>query len=456
MKVAIVGGGIMGVSLGYYLAREGVQVEIFEASPSLGGLAGQISLEDGTQVDRFYHAILSSDAHVRGLCAELGIADRLRFSETRSGFYHQGNIHAMNGTLDFLRFPPLGWVDRFRLGLTVLAAQMVKDWRQLESVSVEQWLLRWGGRQAYEQLWRPMLRAKFDDGFDAVPATYIWSRLVRMKSARRGASQKELVGHLIGGHILLVEAMAQRIEEEGGEIHLRSPIDEILIEGGRAWGLRRGSRAYIFDAVICTLQAPIFARLIPDADPAYLQTLDKTEYLGIVSALLVLDRPLSGNWTINITDERFPFTGVIETTTYIDPAHVGGHHLVYLPKYLLPGSSWARMPDDEIRAIWLRELQAMFPLFDQSWIRYFLVHRERYVEPLHRLNGTDEIPGVNTSIEGLYLATTAQIYPGLTNAESLSRHAADVAQAILAGRAQSIPMTAEQLAPELARERVPA
>ena len=57
MKVAIVGGGIMGISLGYFLTQQDIQVEIFEASPLLGGLAGPISLPDGISVDRFYHAV---------------------------------------------------------------------------------------------------------------------------------------------------------------------------------------------------------------------------------------------------------------------------------------------------------------------------------------------------------------------------------------------------------------
>ena len=51
MTVAIVGGGLMGVSLAYYLSRQGVAVEVFEASPELGGLAGSLQLEDGAVVD---------------------------------------------------------------------------------------------------------------------------------------------------------------------------------------------------------------------------------------------------------------------------------------------------------------------------------------------------------------------------------------------------------------------
>lgn len=438
MTVGIVGGGIMGMSLGYFLTKQGISVEIYEASPTLGGLAGPLLLGDGTAVDRFYHAILSSDGHLRDLCAELGIADQLRFRTTRMGFYYDDAIHPMNGIVDFLRFPPLGWLDRARLGLTVLAAQAVRNWRALEEISVETWLTRWGGRNAYEHLWRPMLRAKFDgssdgqaDAFANVPATWIWSRLVRMKSTRRGAKQKEEAGHLLGGYATLMEAMAAKIRTAGGKVHLNAPVQEIVTDGTRLCGLRVDGRLIRHETVVSTMQAPVFSRLIPNAAPAYLEALTDQEYLGIICPLLVLDRPLSGYWTINITDERVPFTGIIETTSYIDPAYVGGHHLVYLPKYTAPGSSWLTKSNAEIEEIWLHHLQRMFPDFDQASIREFRIHRERFVEPLHGVNETEKIPAVATPIQGLYLVTTAQIYPALTNGESVSRHAALAAQQIV-------------------------
>jgi len=195
-----------------------------------------------------------------------------------------------------------------------------------------------------------------------------------------------------------------------------------------------------FDAVVATVQTPIFLQLIPGATQDYLDLIEKTDYLGIVCPLLVLDRPLTGFWTLNITDERIPFTGIIETTTYIDPEYVGGHHLVYLPKYTAPGSPLQTMSDDEIKAMWLQHLVTMFPDFDQKWIRYFLVHRERYVEPLHGLNATHLIPQIRTPTKNLYLGTTAQIYPELTNGESVSQHARRVAETILQdGTVQASP-----------------
>jgi protoporphyrinogen oxidase len=462
MNVGIIGGGIMGISLGYFLSRQGVKVEIFEASPVLGGLAGPLELQDGTEVDRFYHAILSSDSHLRELAAELGIADQLRFRGTRMGFYYDGQIHSMNNLVEFLRFPPLGWIDRFRLGLTVLYAQFVRDWRALESVSVEKWLLRLSGRRTFQNIWRPMLRAKFDGGFQDTPATYIWSRLVRIKSTRSGASQKEEAGHLIGGYATLMKAMADKILAAGGKIHLRTPVQEVSVEYGRghasrgrdgtARGIRVGDQVRAFDAVVVTMQAPVFSRLVPNAPQEYSDYLNQTDYLGIICPLLALDRPLTGYWTLNITDDSIPFTGVIETTAYIDPQYVGGHHLVYLPKYTAPGSDWQKKSDDEIRAIWLDSLKKMFPDFDERSIQYLLIHRERYVEPLHRLNSTHLIPEVKTPVENLYLATTAQIYPALTNGESVSRHARHAAQVILGAQRAQVPAAARPVGAALAAE----
>jgi protoporphyrinogen oxidase len=456
MRVAIVGGGVMGVTLGYFLSKEGVEVEIFEASPGLGGLAGQIRLPDGTMVDRFYHAILSSDMHVRELCDELGIADWFRFHETRTGFYRRGKIHSMDHALDFLRFAPLSLIERAQLAWTVVQAQRVRDWSLLESVGVAEWLTLLGGEGVYEKLWRPMLAAKFDGSFDQTPATYMWSRLVRMKSARKGAAQKELVGHLIGGHIKLIEAMEEQIERAGGVIHLNTPVREIMIAGGRAWGLRLGEEVLSFDAVIATLPVPHVRSLIADAAPAYSEFLSKTAYLGVIAVLLVLDRPLSGYWTLNIIEDGSPLTGVIETTTYIDPHFVGGHHLVYMPKYTAPESRWQTTSDDEVRRVWLEALEGMFPDFDRGWIQYCLIHRERCVEPLHPKNGLSLIPSVTTPIEDLYLATTAQIYPALTNAESVTAHARSVADTVLQSRAKFGPVRIPKSVEEMISEHAAA
>ena len=113
---------------------------------------------------------------------------------------------------------------------------------------------------------------------------------------------------------------------------------------------------------------------------------------------------------------RIPFTGVIETTNLIDPRHVGGYHLVYLPKYVAADSPYARMPDDELRATFLGYLRQMFPDLRDEEIAAVRIGRERYVEPIHPVGATDRIPPVASAVQGLYLANTGQIYPQLRKA----------------------------------------
>lgn len=429
--VAIVGGGIMGVSIAYYLSRQGIACDIFEASPVLGGLAGPLTLPDGIEVDRYYHAILSSDEHLRGLCEELGIADALRFRETRTAVYIGHGLHTMNSLIELLTFKPLSPISRVRLGGTVALAQLYRDWRKLETTDVRDWLVRLGGRRLFEQLWGPMLAAKFDGDPQGIPATWMWSRLVRMKSTRDGANQRERAGHLVGGYATLLAAMAKRITAAGGRIHLETPVSEVTIEAGRATGVVVSGWHQRYASVVMTMQGAIASRLMPSAPSAYRAELERLPYLGIVCPLLVLDKPLSGTWTINIADRSIPFTGIIETTSYIDPALVGGHHLVYVPKYTAPGSKWFTASDAEITRAWLDGLARIVPGFSPSSIRYLQIHRERFVDPLHRI-GAPGVPGMET-IPGLCLATTAQIYPALTNGESVTRHASAAADVVSAG-----------------------
>ena len=420
----------MGVTLGYFLSEAGVPVVIYEGGPTLGGLAGPITLPDGVDVDRFYHAILSSDEHLMALCAALGISDQLRFKPTGTLVFSGGKLVSMNGLVDFLTFPPLRFVDRIRLGLTVVAANRVKNWRGLEQTPMRDWLVKVGGEEVFKRFWGPMLQAKFDGAVGDTPATWMWSRLVRTRSTRKGVNAKEESGHLIGGYRTLLDAMAARIRARGGEIRLSTPISRVALEDGRVTGVMVGDTLVPHDTAVVTMQAPVAARLLPEAPPDYLQRLQGQQYLGIVCPLFVLDRPLTNVWTLNIADGEALVTGVIETTSYIDPKFVGGHHLVYVPKYVAPGSPWLTKSDDEIKAAWIAALKRIAPTFSESHIRHVLVHRERFVEPLHGRGAGDAILPLDAPVRGLHITTTSQIYPALTNGESVTRHARDAAEHI--------------------------
>lgn len=430
MKVAIVGGGLMGVTLAYHLARAGHAIHVYERSPNIGGLATYLDYQ-GVRIDRFYHTILSSDMTMQTLIRETGVEDRLRFTETKQGFYDDGKLYPFNTPKDFMTFPPLNLLQRFRLALQVVYAQLERDAAKMDTIPVEQWLSRISGRGVVEKVWRPLLRAKFDAEAVDVPATYIWSRLRRMMSTRQGVTSKEMMCYLIGGYFTLIEALAKHCTAMGVTLSTSTPVEQIIIEGGRAVGVRVGGEDVAADIVIATVPSPYIAELIPDGPQEYRALLAKQQYLGVMCPLMILNRPLTPYYVLNITDPRIPFTAVVETTNLIAPEHVGGHHLIYLPKYLSPNSEIATWPDERVRDEWMRYFKQMFPDFDDSSVVEFLVQRARYVEPLRPMGTTHEIPHIQSPIPGMFVANTVMLYPDLSNGEAVTSLAKRVIGVVL-------------------------
>lgn len=430
-NIAIVGGGIMGVALAYKLAQAGLRVTVYERGDNLGGLASYM-LYDGVRMDRFYHTILSSDTSMQSLMEESGVADKRHFTATKQGFYDRGKLYDFNTPVDFMLFPPLNPVQRFRLGLQVIYAQFESDWRKMDTIPVEDWLIKVSGRGAYNKVWKPLLRAKFDTTAESVPATYIWSRLRRMMGTRQGVTSKEMMCYLENGYYTLIEALAKKCEALGVTFHLKAAVNEIVIENGRATGLRLDDSFHAYDAVISTLASPILSGLIPNAPPNFRALLAKQQYLGVLCPLLILKKQLVPYYVVNITDESIPFTAVVETTNLIDPQHVQGYHLVYLPKYLAPDSELAQWSDEKVKAEWMTHFRRMFPDFADSDIVAFIVQRAKYVEPIRPMGTLDEIPAIQSPVERLYMGNTVMIYPDLGNGEAVTRYAAKVAEQVIA------------------------
>ena len=430
-SVAIIGGGIMGVTLAYRLSQQGFKVTIYERGQDIGGLASYIPY-DGVRIDRFYHTILSSDMSMQTLIEESGVKNRLHFTATKQGFYDNGNIYPFSTPVDLMRYPPLTVFQRIRLGLQIIYAQFEDDWQKIDLIPVERWLVKVSGRSVYEKVWKPLLRAKFDTTSEHVPATYIWSRLKRMMGTRQGVTSKEMMCYLENGYYTLIEALATRCKDQGVTIHLNTAIQKIVLENGRAIGIQiEGGQFVKHDLIISTLPSPLLGDLIPDTPQAFRDQLMQQKYLGVLCPLFILKKSLIPYYVLNITDETIPFTAVVETTNLIDPVHVKGHHLIYLPKYLAPGNEMATWPDEKVKTEWLYYLKNMFPDFDEVWITDVIVQRARYVEPIRPMGTLHQIPTIKTPIPGMYMGNTVMIYPALGNGEAVTSFADKIVTQIL-------------------------
>ena len=122
---AIIGGGMLGMTLALRLSQKGYKVTIFESAAKTGGLTSSWQM-DGVVWDRFYHVILMSDLNTRKILKEIGLEDELRWVETKTGFYSDGKLYSMSNLIEFFKFPPINLVDKFRIGLTIFVASKIR------------------------------------------------------------------------------------------------------------------------------------------------------------------------------------------------------------------------------------------------------------------------------------------------------------------------------------------
>jgi protoporphyrinogen oxidase len=196
-----VGGGMLGLTMAWDLAREGRRISVLEAGSTPGGLASPWKLGDVVW-DRHYHVTLLSDSSLRGLLGELDLDREMRWNKTRTGFYCHGRLHPFSSAIDFARFPLLNPLEKIRFGLAVLRASRLPSPESIESLTVEEWLTRISGKPVFEKIWRPLLRAKLGDDYQTTSATFMWATIQRLYAARRSGLREELFGYLPGGYSL--------------------------------------------------------------------------------------------------------------------------------------------------------------------------------------------------------------------------------------------------------------
>ena len=417
MKVAIIGGGIIGLTLGYSLIKEGHNVTILEKNSQAGGQARSLKINDFT-IERYYHCILGSDLNVISLIKELGINDKLFFVDATSGCYSEGKIYPMSKPADFLTFPPLSFFERSRLALGSQYIRLVPDWKALDNISLKGYLEKIYGKKVYNKFWKYLFKAKFDRTVDKLSATYIWSRVKRISSSDQKLLGWDKIGYLRnGGYSMIVNKLNGEIEKNGGKVLLNKNVKKFIIEKNKIKGIELEDGIFEADKVISTIDLDSYKHLFPDGYDDYQRSLD-IDYMNIICVMLISKKKLTPYHTLYILDENIPFTGIIEMTNLIDPSDVGGKNIIYLSKYISPGNPYFDKPSQELIDDFVSWLIKMFPEYDISNIEQTFCSKEKSVEPVHCIGSGNEIP-VITPVEELYLINSSQIHPKIPHCNAL-------------------------------------
>ena len=448
LRVAVVGAGITGLVAARGLLREGFSVSLYERWPDVGGQASAFDLGNGVWIDRYYHHLFESDAHMIALHDEL-LPGQLEWHRSSVGMLAGGRIWPFTAPFDLLRYTPLAPIDRVRFGLSVLRLQRCRDQEWLDETPAVEWLRGACGEAALNAVWGPLLLRKFGTEADRVPLAWLASKLALRRKLRGKSAGREMLGYPKASFQRIAWALADEIQHAGGEIELDRGLVRVE-RAGNGYLLRcsapkayrsvgdspavSGREAHA-DLVLLTTPTHVTRSLV-DWPARFAARLDDWSYRAAVVLLLELVRPFSDTYWVNVVDRDAPFLGLIEHTNLV-PAERYPARYLYVSNYVAPGSPLLRMSADELLERYIPALRRASRTFSEHFVRRRWVFREPAAQPVPRVGQRARLLPFASPRHGLFIANTTQIFPedrGTNYSVRLGQDAANAMAVAVRGR----------------------
>ncbi|OYR75656.1 NAD(P)/FAD-dependent oxidoreductase [Halorubrum ezzemoulense] len=420
-EIAVVGGGIAGLTAAYRLQEHGFDVCVFEASDDLGGLAS-VYETSGDPIEKFYHHLSKSEETIVELAKELGIGKDIEWKIGKNAYYINGDIHPMDKPWEIFSFPYWNLYDKFRLGMLTLDIDVrggipkFDTYEQLsdfEDVPVEEFAREHTTPNVYETFFEPLLDAKFGSRKDDVSAAWLLGRI--KFRGERDILRGEILGYLDGGFGRLLDSLINAVGRENIESNTR--VTDIQTVDNEVTGLTAEredetgesvTESHNVDSVVVATMPNVLEDLT-----GYSCDID---FQGTVCSVISMEESLLETYWLNIADDA-PFGALIEHTNFIEKERYGGEHLLYVARYIQsPDEDVWQQTDDEIRETWLSGIESLFPEFDRDSVNWVRTARNPRTAPVYERGYLDMVVPYDLSEEvadGVYyagMASSAQ-YP---------------------------------------------
>ncbi|MGH9615135.1 MAG: hydroxysqualene dehydroxylase HpnE [Acidobacteriaceae bacterium] len=269
-EVAVIGGGLAGLSAACALAQTGYRVHLIEQRPYVGGRASSYQHPGtGEVVDNCQHVLLGCCTNLIAFYRQLDVADQIRWfdrivflepggrrSLLRSGYLPAPFHHATS----FLRSSALSMADKFAISRGMLS--FLRGVPPDNGEDFAAWLARHGQtKRAIDRFWNPVLVSALNEDLDRVSTHYaaMVFRMAFMRSARGGwmgvpkIPLSELYSHAVGF-----------IQSHGGQVDLRKTAETFQYdERHRQWRVGCEGTIINVDALVLAVPFESMRKLLP-------------------------------------------------------------------------------------------------------------------------------------------------------------------------------------------------
>lgn len=392
MRVAIIGGGYLGLSSAVFLVQKGFKVDIYEKCSDLGGLAA--SFNPGYfswNLEKYYHHIFQNDHDIINFAKFLDVP--LFFSKPDTSCYIDGEQLKLDDPNSLLSFKPLPFFSRIQTGFGLAILKLLKNGKFLEKITCANSLPYIMGKKSYEKIWKPLLVAKFGKYHEIVNMAWFWARIYK---------RTKQLGYIQGGFDALVNAMILFIKKFETNFFYNSSVQNIKI---------KKNYCYIndkkYDAVLITTPAS----LIPKVDTQEIGNFPKINYLWGQNLIIELKYKLIDNYWLNILEKNWPFLVVVEHTNFIDRSNYHNNHIIYIGNYLENNDYRLLLAEQELFDLYFPYLKKINIDFKKSWINNFYKFQSPFSQPVFPVNYSQYLPSFKTKFNNVYIANMSMVYP---------------------------------------------
>lgn len=391
-KVAIIGGGLSGLSCAKYLTDAGHQPTVYEARNVLGGKVSAWQDADGDWIETGLHIFFGAYPNMMNMFAELGIHDRLQWKIHKMIFAMQ----ELPGEFTSFDFIP-GIPAPFNFGLAILMNQKMltlgekiqtappllpmliqgQDFIDAQDeLSVTQFMRKYGmPERINEEVFISMAKALDFIDPDKLSMTVVLTAMNRFLNEDNGLQMAFLDGNQPDR---VCEPMKQSIESKGGKVLTSSPIQEIVTndDGSIAHLLLRTGEKVVADEYVSAMPVDVIKRMTPEKwqNMPYFRQFDELEGIPVINLHMWFDRKLTA--VDHLCFSRSPLLSVyadmsVTCKEYLDPDK-SMLELVFAPCSPLAGgnTNWISKSDEDIIDATMGELSRLFPkdiANDEKW-----------------------------------------------------------------------------------------
>ncbi|HEV3037986.1 MAG TPA: protoporphyrinogen oxidase [Candidatus Angelobacter sp.] len=438
-RVAIVGGGIAGLSAAYYLekARQngaGLEWTLFEKSGRLGGVL-RTEYRDGYIIEAGPDSFLTEKPDASRLCHDLGLWAELihsNDSERKTYILVKNRLVLMPDGLQFMvptRLLPMITTPLFSLGAKL---RMAREWfrspnsnhnHQGQDESVAAFVRRHFGQEMVDRVAEPLLSGVFGGDVERLSVQAVLLRFVTMerehgslvraslkkRKASSGAKPAPLFTSLRKGVQQLVDALLLCLPKES--LRVGNSVAALERSADR-WKIPGTNQA--FDSVLLATPAPAAAGLLSTIDPEIAARLQRIQYTSSVAVALAYPSaklPPGFGFLVPRSEGRKLMACTFVHNKFFGRAPEGTALLrCFFSSSRVPGL--LEYHDDELRAFALQEIKDILGLDDspqfscvfrwqQGLPQYELGHLERASEIESRLAQTPGLQLIGNSLYGV-------------------------------------------------------